>query len=75
LPGKPSVLHLPGGSGEQLGITGAAMGTHGIIMLDTMNLSRARRHILHEKIPIGKLAGDGILLTDPDGNQIILVAR
>ncbi len=75
LPGKPLTLHLPGGSGQQVGITNAGMGTHGILMLDTMNLGRARRHITREKIPIGKLPGDGILLTDPDGNQIIIVAR
>jgi catechol 2,3-dioxygenase-like lactoylglutathione lyase family enzyme len=75
LPGKPADLHLPGGSGEQVAIAGAGQSTHGIIMLDTMNLGRARRHIVHEKIPIGKLPADGILLTDPDGNQIIIVAR
>jgi catechol 2,3-dioxygenase-like lactoylglutathione lyase family enzyme len=75
LPGKPMALHLAGGSGEQVGITGPAMGTHGILMLDTMNPGRARRHITHEHIPIGKLPGDGMMLTDPDGNQILIVAR
>jgi catechol 2,3-dioxygenase-like lactoylglutathione lyase family enzyme len=75
LPGKPNALHLPGGSGEQVGIAGPEMGTKGIIMLDTMNLGRARRHIAHEKIPTGKLPGEGILVTDPDGNQVIIVGR
>ena len=58
-----------------VGIAGPEMGTKGILLLDTMNLGRARRHIAHEKIPTGKLPGEGILVTDPDGNQVIIVGR
>jgi len=74
LPGLPATLHLPGGSGEQVVIAPPTLGTYARIMLDTMNLARARRHLTREHINIGKI-NNGLVVIDPDGNQIIILER
>ncbi len=76
LPGEPLTLHLPGNSGQQLLITPATLGPHARILFDTMNLARAKRHLAHEHIPTAKLPNNaGVLITDPDGNQLLLLQR
>ena len=67
---------LPGNSGQQVLITPATLGPHARILFDTMNLARAKRHLAHEHIPTAKLPNNaGVLITDPDGNQLYLLQR
>jgi len=75
LPGQPSNLHLPGGSGQQIVMDKASAGSHARILLDTLNLGHARRRLAHEHIPVIKLAENAMLVTDPDGNQIVIGQR
>ena len=71
LPGRQSVMHLPGNSGEQIEIISAALGTHARITLQTSNLGRATRHLNHEHIKLQK-SEEAVVFEDPDGNQIVL---
>ncbi len=75
LPGEPLTLHLPGNSGQQVLIAPASLDAHARILFDTVNLARARRHLAHEHIASAKLPNGGLLITDPDGNQIMLFQR
>jgi catechol 2,3-dioxygenase-like lactoylglutathione lyase family enzyme len=74
LPGFQSTLHLPGGSGEEVVITPAALGAKARLTFDTMNLAKALRHLKRENIPTEKL-GAATMVLDPDGNQILLIER
>ena len=74
LPGFQSTLHLPGNSGEEVVIAPASLGAYARLTFDTMNLSKALRHLKHENIPTGKL-GLATMVKDPDGNEILLIAR
>ena len=74
LPSFQSTLHLPGGSGEQVVITPAALGAHARLTFDTLNMGKALRHLKHENVPVQKL-GVASMVVDPDGNEILLIGR
>jgi catechol 2,3-dioxygenase-like lactoylglutathione lyase family enzyme len=80
LPGKQTLLHLPGNSGEYVSINSAAsQGMVAQIVLETESLSRAERHLKHKQIAYSKVAKlDGqtsaIMFHDPDGNILFIEA-
>jgi catechol 2,3-dioxygenase-like lactoylglutathione lyase family enzyme len=74
LPGQPTILHLPGNSGEEVEIVPAALGSIARITLQTSNLGHAARRLAHEHIKFQK-GEDLLAFTDPDGNQILIRQR
>ena len=74
LPGLPSYLHLPGVSGQQVVIVSPRVTARPRMLLDTLSLARSLRRLKHENIAFTRLP-EGTLLTDPDGNQLLLLQR
>jgi catechol 2,3-dioxygenase-like lactoylglutathione lyase family enzyme len=74
LPGEPMTMHLPGNSGEEVQIYSASLGRHARITLETSSVGRASRHLTHEHLKAEK-AGEVLMVTDPDGNQIVIRPR
>ena len=73
-PASPRSFICPATPASRWSSSRPAHGIHARIMLDTLNLARALRHLKHENILTAKIP-DGTLLTDPDGNQILLLQR
>jgi catechol 2,3-dioxygenase-like lactoylglutathione lyase family enzyme len=72
--GDPMTLHLPGGSGEEVRIAPASLGSAAHITLRAENLSKAARRLHKEQIP-AKKDGDTLTIVDPDGDVIVLESR
>ena len=74
LPGSPTVMHLPGESGQEIEIVAATLGTQARLTLQSENLAKAARYLHKEGISTVKNGVD-LSVTDPDGNILILEAR
>jgi catechol 2,3-dioxygenase-like lactoylglutathione lyase family enzyme len=72
--GDPMSLHLPGNSGEEVRIAAATLGNKAGVVLSTPNIDKAKRRLRKEHIPVTK-EGENIVLTDLDGNIIVLKPR
>jgi catechol 2,3-dioxygenase-like lactoylglutathione lyase family enzyme len=72
--GDPMSLHLPGGSGEEIRIEPASLGSGAHITLGTENLGKAARRLHKQQITVTK-DEKNLTITDPDGNVIHIEAR
>ena len=72
--GDPMFLHMPGDSGQEVEIAQSTLGARARITLQTSNLNRAARHLHKEQIAVTKTK-DTLVITDPDGNFIVIDAH
>jgi len=70
----PMFLHMPGGSGQEVEIVPATLGTVARITLQSENLGKAARHLHKEDVKAVK-NGATLTITDPDGNVLVLDSR
>ena len=73
-PKNPMLLDLPGGSGQHVEIVSSELGQRSRIALETSDLRKAAASLKAEQIPATK-SKDGLTVTDPDGNIILIQAR
>jgi catechol 2,3-dioxygenase-like lactoylglutathione lyase family enzyme len=72
--GDPMSLHLPGDSGEEVRIGPASLDGVAHVTLRIQSLSKAARRLHKQQIPSTK-DGKNLIITDPDGNVILLEPR
>ena len=72
--GDPMDLHMPGGSGQEVEIVNASLGSVARITLHSENLSKAARHLHKEGVAATK-NGETLTIIDPDGNVLLLENR
>jgi catechol 2,3-dioxygenase-like lactoylglutathione lyase family enzyme len=72
--GDQMAMHMPGGSGQEVQIVSATLGTQARITLQSDNLSKALRHLHKEGVEAAK-DGGAYIITDPDNNVLLLKAR
>jgi catechol 2,3-dioxygenase-like lactoylglutathione lyase family enzyme len=74
----PMVLNLPGTSGQQVQIVPVdALGAKSSIVLTTSSIRNAETVLTNQKVPFipaKPKAGSAIIVTDPDGNLINIIA-
>jgi catechol 2,3-dioxygenase-like lactoylglutathione lyase family enzyme len=68
------VMHMPGGSGQEVEIVAATLGTQARLTLGTDNLAKAARHLHKEGVKAVK-NGASLTVTDPDGNVLYIENR
>ncbi len=75
---NPMRLNLPGTSGEQVEIVPLdKLGAKSDITLETSSIAKAQSALTAQKVPFvpaGQKPGSAIIVTDPDGNLINIVA-
>src|ERR1700734_111451 len=69
--GDQTVMHLPGGSGQEMEMVAATLGTQARLTLQSENLAKAARSLHKEGIAAEKRA-TALSITDPDGNILLL---
>ena len=67
-------LYMPGDSGQKVEIAPASLGARARIVLDAESLSEADR-LLHKQRIASTKVKNGLGVTDPDGNIILIEAR
>jgi catechol 2,3-dioxygenase-like lactoylglutathione lyase family enzyme len=72
--GDQMAMHMPGGSGQEVQIVSATLGTQARLTLQSENLSKALRH-LHKENVVATKNGSAYIITDPDNNILLLKAR
>jgi catechol 2,3-dioxygenase-like lactoylglutathione lyase family enzyme len=72
--GDQMYLHMPGESGQEVEIVAATFGTKARLALSSENLSKAARHLHKEGVTAVK-KGASLIVTDPDGNTVLLENR
>lgn len=72
--GASMFLSMPGDSGQKVEIASASLGARARIVLDTNGFSEAG-HFLEKQGVAATKVKDGLTVTDPDGNILIIEAR
>jgi len=72
--GASMFLSMPGDSGQKVEIAAASLGARARIVLDTKGFGEAARFLEKQGVAAAKVK-DGLTVTDPDGNILIIEAR
>jgi catechol 2,3-dioxygenase-like lactoylglutathione lyase family enzyme len=72
--GDPMSLSMPGDSGQKVEIAPATLGARARLILEGKSLSKAA-HLLHKQKLASTKVKDALVVTDPDGNIILIEAR